>query len=324
MSMVAQAQAGSANEGSVLVQHLNAPHEYETTPLDRLNLRYATLRLPHPQSMAALRSSIARHGILHPVVVNRERDELVLLDGFKRLEVLRERREDSLPCRVVTLSVEQSKAALLTLNKPNRGLCELEESWVVASLIQEHGLKQTDVATLLGKHKSWVCRRFQLTQLLESSIVEDMRLGLLSSTIARELVRLPRGNQPQVATAVSRHGLTSRQTSALVTRLLESDTPANYAAMLEDPLRFLDSEMKRPPTRRDPRLSRPGEKMRRVLLRLQHPAMTANSVLRTENLKELRTSDLEILAPLAQAIIPLLQDDIVALGLVVVTQEVSR
>ena len=47
-----------------------------------------------------------------------------------------------------------------------------------------------------------------------------MRLGLISATVARELVRLPRGNQDAVAQVVARRGLTTRQTSRLVDTLL--------------------------------------------------------------------------------------------------------
>lgn len=293
--------------------------EYDSASVAGFDLRHAGLRLARPESMASLRSSINRHGVLHPLVVNREADALVLLDGFKRLEILSERKDATAPIRVLSLRAEQAKAALVTLNRPHRGLCDLEEAWVVASLVRDHNLSQTDVAQLLGRHKSWVCRRLLLVERLEPNVVDDIRLGLVSATVARELVKLPRGNQPQVAEAVRRHGLTSRQTNELVTRLLQSEF-SSHAAVLEDPLRFLASEPKpkRPPKSRDPRLSNAGEKLRCVLIELEHRAMAANRALRTSSLNKLRGSDLEVLAPLAQAIVPLLRDDITALGQVVV------
>ena len=51
---------------------------------------------------------------------------------------------------------------------------------------------------------------------LDEQVQQDMRLGLVSVTIARELSRLPRGNQSPVAAAVQRHGLSTRQCAELV------------------------------------------------------------------------------------------------------------
>lgn len=289
--------------------------ENDTVSSDEFDLRHACLRLPHPESMASLRRSIARHGVLHPVVAHRDKDVLVLVDGFKRCEIMRDHRDPRVPVRIVPLSEQQAKAALLTLNRPHRGLCEVEEAWVVVSLVREHELSQTEVAQLLERHKSWVCRRLQLVERLESGIVDDIRLGLLSATLARELVRLPRGNQAQVAEVIRRHGMTSRQARELVDRLLESPQKT-HDSLLRNPLTYIEKESARPKRDKDPRLSKSGEQLRRALLELEHSAMTTNRWLRTKKLESLRTSDIELLSTVARAIIPLLQDDIEALELV--------
>ena len=288
---------------------------YSSAPTESLDTRYALLRLPRPAGMAALRSSLERHGVLHPLVVNREGDEIVLLDGFKRLSILREQKIAVVPIRILRLGVEQAKAALVTFNRPHRGLCELEEAWVVASLVREHGMLQVDVAELLAHHKSWVCRRLQLAERLEKGVVEDMRLGLVSATVAREVVRLPRGNQLRLVETVRRHGLTSRQTHALVGRLLASDDEEWRTALLKDPLRFLGDESTptQVPKSRDPRLSETGEKLRQVLVALEHQAMRVQRVLRAPRPGQLRGSDREVLGPMATAMVPLLEDDIDAL-----------
>lgn len=181
--------------------------EYVQLPASALDQRYAHLRLASPEAVGALSRSITRHGVLHPLTVSREGEALVVLDGFKRLRALATSPEVELPLRVVALTPAQAKAALVTFNRPQRGLSELEEAWVVHALVREHGLRQKEVAELLSRHKSWVCRRLQLAQGLEEGVTEDMRLGLLSVAVARELARLPRGNQHRVAAAVQEHGL---------------------------------------------------------------------------------------------------------------------
>ena len=66
---------------------------------------------------------------------------------------------------------------------------ELEEAWIVQSLVREDGLSQLQVAELLERHKSWVCRRLALLERLSEECREDLRLGLLSPTMARQLTR---------------------------------------------------------------------------------------------------------------------------------------
>ena len=87
------------------------------------------------------------------------------------------------------------------------------------SLCREHKLTQAEVGKALRRDKSWVCRRLMLAERLEDVLQDDIRLGLLSSTVARELARLPRGNQVAMATAIRAHGLTSKQAHRIVTEL---------------------------------------------------------------------------------------------------------
>ena len=85
---------------------------------------------------------------------------------------------------------------------------------------------------LLGRHKSFVCRRLTLAEGLSDGITASVRLGLLSATAARELARLPRGNQDAVAQAVAKRGMTTRQAARLVDALLAAPA-AEWDRLLE-------------------------------------------------------------------------------------------
>ena len=71
----------------------------------------------------------------------------------------------------------------------------------VAVPTREDGMSQVEVAELLGRHKSWVCRRLALIERLGSKAKDDLRVGLLTPTAARQIVRLPEGNQAEVLEA---------------------------------------------------------------------------------------------------------------------------
>ncbi len=122
-------------------------------------------------------------------------------DGFKRVRILVERGAPAAWATRVALDATAAKVALVAANAPHEGLCDLEEAWVVRSLCRDHGLTQVEVGRALMRDKSWVCRRLMLAERLEAELQEQIRLGLLSSTVARELVRLPRGNQEPVMPA---------------------------------------------------------------------------------------------------------------------------
>jgi hypothetical protein len=93
-----------------------------------------------------------------------------------------------------------------------------------------------------------------LAERLEAALQDDIRLGLLAPTVARELARLPRGNQVRMAATIRAHELTSKQAHRLVTQLLRTADPAARDEVLADPLRYL-SAIELPTTSADdPRL----------------------------------------------------------------------
>lgn len=59
----------------------------------------------------------------------------------------------------------------------------------------------------MGSDKSWVNRRLLLAEALSEELQADLRRGLVDATTGRELARLPRGNQREVAAVVQRRGL---------------------------------------------------------------------------------------------------------------------
>ncbi len=141
-----------------------------------LGERLAPLRLRGPESLRAMQHSMLRHGQLTAVTAFADASgALQLVDGFKRLHVARELGWTELRAYMLALTDAQAKVALHTLNK-QAGLCELEEAWLVRSLYRDDGLTQPQIGQLLGRHKSWVCRRLMLVELLDEVLQGDVRL----------------------------------------------------------------------------------------------------------------------------------------------------
>jgi ParB-like chromosome segregation protein Spo0J len=240
--------------------------------LEQIDLRFSSLRLSNPLDLQRLQASITSEGIRDPVLVSTgvEPGYSVLVDGFKRVHVAKKLELSHVWAQEVQLDVTHAKTAILQYNQPRLGLCKLEEAWIVRSLCDQ-GLTQTEVAALLRRDKSWVCRRLRIATKLDKRLQEDVKRGSLSATVACELSQLQRCNdQLGVAQAASEHHLSSREITRLVKKLRNAKQPA-AREILDHPLRYIDAGNEtQNASRSDPDLSEGGNRLRCCLLSWQN------------------------------------------------------
>ena len=191
----------------------------------------STVRMCAQEAQQQMQLSMTRMGQLTPVQVYRSGKGLELFDGFKRARAARQLSWPAVRAEVHVLDAAGAKVRMLRCNEAS-GLSELEEAWLVRSLYRDDALTQPQIAVLLGRHKSFVCRRLTLAEGISDEVTASVRLGLLSATAVRELARLPRGNQDAAAQAVTRRGMTTRQAARLVDGLLAAPS-AEWGPLLE-------------------------------------------------------------------------------------------
>ena len=265
-----------------------------------LGQRYRRYRLADPPAEAAMAGSLRRWGQLAPVVACQRGPALELLDGFKRWAAANQVAGlTTLSVRVLEVDEQTAKAAILGLNRGQRATRELEEAWVVQALVRDDGLTQVEVAQLLGQHKSWVCRRLALLEKLSAEVKEDLRLGLLGPALARQLTRLPMGNQQAVMALTRREALTTPEVSGVV-ELLQGVSPAQAAFVLAKPREALAQAHGLPTALRDPRLSRAGNWLAKHLTQALEALGRIEHWLRTPGEQELLAGDRVIVQPLLE------------------------
>jgi len=265
--------------------------------LTELGQRYRRYRLADPEAEEAMAGSLRRWGQLAPVVACVRNEKLELLDGFKRHAAARQIAGMTLSVRVLEVDEPTAKAAILGLNRGQRATRELEEAWIVQGLVRDDQMTQVEAAYLLGRHKSWVCRRLALLEKLSLAVKEDLRLGLVGPSLARQLTRLPAGNQEAVLALVRRETLTAQEVSGVID-LLQGASQEQATFVLAKPREALARVHGMPTALRDPRLSRPGNWLARHLTQALEALVRVENWLRTPNERELRTEDREILQPL--------------------------
>jgi ParB-like chromosome segregation protein Spo0J len=224
-----------------------------------IGAHYGRYRLHVPEAERAMMKSLERYGQLSPVVVCRRNDRYELVDGFKRLGALRRLPQiDHLSARLMEAEERTVKAAIYGLNRAGGRTRELEEAWIIHALVREDGMSQVEVAELLGRHKSWVCRRLALIERLGAKARDELRVGLLSPTAARQIVRLPQGNQAEVLDSVRREALSGAELAAVVDIWLRCADRSQQQYILAHPREALSQAKGVIPTGRDPRLSEAG------------------------------------------------------------------
>jgi len=255
---------------------------YRVLRLEEIDVRYARYRLSVLEAEEAMARSLRRYGQIAPIVVCLRDGLPVLVDGFKRLAAARGVKGfGTLSARRIEVDERSAKAAMYGLNRIGRHFGELEEAWLVQALVREDGLSQVEVAVLLGRHKSWVCRRLAMMEKLCVAAREDLRLGLLSPTMARQLVRLPAGNQEEALETGRRHSLTAAELRGVVDLLLASGTREKAVYVLEQ----------------DPRLSAVGNRVSRQLAALLDQLARMGNWLRHHGRGDLALCDRGVLEP---------------------------
>jgi ParB-like chromosome segregation protein Spo0J len=226
---------------------------------EEIGEHYGRYRLHVPEAERAMAKSLERYGQLSPVVVCRRNDRYELIDGFKRLGAVRRLAQiDHLSARLMEADERTVKAAIYGLNRAGSRTRELEEAWIIHALVREDGMSQVEVAELLGRHKSWVCRRLALIERLGVKARDELRVGLLSPTAARQIVRLPQGNQAEVLDAVRREALSGAELAAVVDLWLGCADRNQQQYLLAHPREALSQAKGATPAGRDPRLSEAG------------------------------------------------------------------
>jgi ParB-like chromosome segregation protein Spo0J len=223
-------------------------NEYLMIPVDEIGQHYSDLRIIDPRAETAMQRSMQFYGQMTPVVVCRTEKHPEMIDGFKRLRAAIRLNFVQLAVRIFPGRIRAAKAAMIQLNTKARTISDLETAMVIRSLHRDDALSQVEIGALLGRHKSWVCRRLSLIERLSDEVTDHLKLGLITMTIGRELARLPRGNQPGALQTILKYHLDSRETSRLVGLLLK-EPRWNHDAILRFPEPILEDRHPDRPTR---------------------------------------------------------------------------
>lgn len=207
----------------------------------QIDLRYERLRRRNPRKEYLLLASLAEQGQLLPVVLVPARDQLVLVDGYKRIRALRRLSHDTV--RATLWEMEESEALLLDrLMRSTDAHGPLEEGWLLGELKERFGMSLGELARRFDKTPSWVSRRLSLVRDLPLTIQDQVRAGAIAPhTAMKYLVPLARANMGEclkLSDAIAKAKLSTRQAGDLYAGWLEANDQGRELATT-DPELFL-------------------------------------------------------------------------------------
>ena len=197
------------------------------------------MRVINQARIEQVERSMYLHGQLQPVVARVCEHGYQIIDGHKRFYVANDLFMKTLQCLVLDVDETQARVLMLSYNRTPQTMESWEEALVLKDLVERYDVSQRELSKLTGYSRSWVSRRLGLVSKIDEEVASQIRMGVLSGSHARALMRLPRGNQAEVARAIHSWGFTSRQSDSLVDAYLEAEDEAHQHRILANPERVL-------------------------------------------------------------------------------------
>lgn len=269
----------------------------EEIPIEEFDLSLSGMRIINMSRIGQIERSMRVHGQLQPAVARVHENGIQLIDGYKRLYACETLMINTLQCQLLEIDEQQAKILLLSYNRTSQTMEAWEEALVLQDLLETHNVDQRQLAKLTGHSRSWVSRRLSLISKIDQEVCSEIRMGSLTSSHARALIRLPRCNQLKVARVITTFGLSSRMSDRLVDAFLRAEDEDQQRYILAHPEHILWDQTNLSEKPYDSRLSCYGNDLMHLIMNLLQGHRTILSRLSDRGIGELNETEKVIITP---------------------------
>ena len=156
-----------------------------------------------------LAASIAKHGVIMPIIVNKSGDRYMIIAGERRFRASKIAGLTKVPVIVKNYDERQIKEISLIENLQREDLNPIEAATAMRSLMNDYGMTQEDLADRIGKSRPAIANTLRLLT-LSAEVIKMVANGTLSAGHARTLISVPQEDQIKFANSIVKEGLSVR------------------------------------------------------------------------------------------------------------------
>lgn len=206
--------------------------------------QYQPRRTFAPDQLTELAQSLAKNGLLQPIVVRQVgAQQYEIIAGERRFRAAQQLKWTTIPALVRNYSDQQSASLALIENLQRQDLNPIEEARAYKKLAAMNNLRQEDLAAQLGKSQSYIANKLRLLK-LDANVQQALIAGQITPRHGRALVSLTASQQQTALHKILQQQLNVAATERLVKQLKQ---PAKRATPKQHSITALKS--------RDPQLS---------------------------------------------------------------------
>ena len=160
-------------------------------------------------ALRELADSIAKHGVIMPIIVNKSGDRYMIIAGERRFRASKIAGLSTVPVIIKNYSERQIKEISLIENLQREDLNPIEAANAMRALMNDYGLTQEDLADRIGKSRPVIANTLRLLS-LTPEVIKMVENGTLSSGHARTIISIPQMDQKAMADCAVKEGLSVR------------------------------------------------------------------------------------------------------------------
>ena len=162
-----------------------------------------------------LADSISKHGVIMPIVVNKEGGRYMIIAGERRYRASKIAGKTTIPAVIKNYNEREIKEISLIENLQREDLNPIEAAMAMRQLMDEYHLTQEELSERIGKSRSAVANTLRLLT-LSPNVITLISENKLSAGHARAMITLPQAEQELVANKVVSEGISVRDVEKTV------------------------------------------------------------------------------------------------------------
>ena len=176
------------------------------------------------EALRQLSESIARHGLIQPIIVIQKDDSYVLIAGERRLRATKLLGESKIKAVVADIKSQNLRELALIENIQREDLNPIELAKSYKELIGEYRITQEELADIIKKSRTQITNTLRLLNLC-SEVQDAISADKISQGHAKIMVGLEKEDQILALNTILGQRLSVRDTENLVKKLKDKTVP---------------------------------------------------------------------------------------------------